>query len=323
LTAYSCECEHHQRGHYKFAPRDTYLMAPQPKIPRRCCIFAHYDRDSIVDEYVLRYIQSLQPFITDLVFVSTSALDKKSQDELARLGATVICRDNSGYDFYSWKVALDNINLENYDEILQVNDSCYGPLYDFKQVFETMEDSSCDFWGITKCYRHATHIQSYFVCYRHQVIQSEAFRRFWDNISMIEDKLELIEKYEVGLSKSLLDAGFRMSTFLRLSASQYLRAIPRTMAFKLKTEGNLNPYKFLRNLVTANPTFFCYPEMLENRVPVIKASLIRKDPYQLPHVNLYSLPSIDSRTLDSIRNHQLRMGFNDTAYLWTPPVGDE
>src|SRR5688572_8447822 len=69
----------------------------------RLCVFASYDGQSIVDPYVLRYLEDLRAAGFDLVFVTTSAaLRDADVAALRRLCRTVVLRANTGYDFYSW-----------------------------------------------------------------------------------------------------------------------------------------------------------------------------------------------------------------------------
>ena len=42
---------------------------------KRCCVFAHFDQQNIVDPYVLEYLDALIPLVDKLVFVSTSRVE--------------------------------------------------------------------------------------------------------------------------------------------------------------------------------------------------------------------------------------------------------
>ena len=117
---------------------------------RTSCIFAHYDRDGIVDEYVLHYLKVLRQNVKQLIFVTTAGLDAQSVNMVRALDIEVIERANEGYDFYSYKVGIEQLSLDQYDSLMLCNDSVYGPFDDLAPLFERMDESKCDFWGITE-----------------------------------------------------------------------------------------------------------------------------------------------------------------------------
>ena len=41
----------------------------------------------------------------------------------------IIPRENIGYDFSSWKIALESIDINNYDRFIFMNDTVCGPIY--------------------------------------------------------------------------------------------------------------------------------------------------------------------------------------------------
>ena len=56
---------------------------------RRACVYAHFDRDGIVDEYVRYYLKCLQKVVEHIQFVTTSKLDDESHRALTSLGIPV------------------------------------------------------------------------------------------------------------------------------------------------------------------------------------------------------------------------------------------
>lgn len=179
----------------------------------RLCIFAHYDRDNTVDDYVYFYLGKLKRVCRRIIFVTTSVLDEVVKTRLKTCCDSIITRKNQGYDFMSWRVGLDSESLEGYDEILLCNDSVYGPLFPLEEVFSSMSEKPCDFWGITESHQISYHLQSYFLVLRKPVILSSVFQTFWGGITIQKSKAALIRTYEVGLSKVLLRAGFKAGVY--------------------------------------------------------------------------------------------------------------
>jgi rhamnosyltransferase len=285
---------------------------------KRCCLFAHYDKDNIVDPYVLRYIDALQPFTSHFVFITTSQLDETEQSKLEQRNISVICRENVGYDFYSWKVGLESVDLSQFNELLQVNDSCYAPLFSFNDIFEKMEEEKCDFWSITRSHYYGKHAQSYFVCYREPIIRNLKFLKFWKEMVPLKEKRQVIVNYEAGISRMLLAQKYSMQQYFSITLRHYARTFFRNLALKLSTTRNLNPYKYFRAIILSNPTFHFYREMLDAKVPLIKIALLRGDPYFVKPTDLSSVSGIDEQTIQNIREHQARLGHIDTIEAWLP-----
>ena len=74
---------------------------------KRLAVFAHYDRDNLLDDYVFRYLAGLKCVVDSIVFVSASRLSDASVGRLKTLCDTVMLRENVGYDFGSWQAGLN------------------------------------------------------------------------------------------------------------------------------------------------------------------------------------------------------------------------
>lgn len=185
------------------------------KRAKRLCIFAHFDKDNIVDQYVLFYLQDIRKVADRVVFVSTSSLAQETISALLPVCDAVLIRKNEGYDFASWKLALQSEILDDFDELILCNDSVYGPFFPLDQIFYEMEEITCDFWGMTSNYDIAYHVQSYFLVFRKAVLVSSAFQQFWERLETQQSKRGAIKHGEIRLSQTLLKAGFRNSTYTR------------------------------------------------------------------------------------------------------------
>ncbi|PUA80910.1 rhamnan synthesis F family protein [Nocardioides currus] len=215
--------------------------------PRRACLFAGYDRDGLVDETVVLYLTELARH-ADVFYLADGVLEP---GELARLdgivqGAWSI--PHAAYDFGSFSLLARELvgweRLEAYDEVVLANDSCYllRPLDD---VFAEMDTRACDWWSLQatsmehdESYitddspiplaeakrrfigpRHWTddrflHLSSYFLVFRRPVLDDPGFRWRLDTVTRQEEKRLVIHKYEVGISRYLVDAGFDFDTYL-------------------------------------------------------------------------------------------------------------
>lgn len=250
----------------------------------RLTVFAHYDKDNLVDEYVWYLLDSLKEVSSSIVFVTTSEI---SQDDITRLEemcARVIVRENVGYDFMSWQTGIKVIeSIDDFDELVFCNDSVYGPIYPLGAIFDVMDKKDCDFWGMTDNYEIVYHLQSYFLVFSRKVVSSKAFKDFWDAVNVERTKEEVIKNYEVGLTQYLISAGFRPCAYapcpstvkvLTVKAASALRKPLQALSrISMGLKGGKLNYRAL------NPTIFLWRELLvKKRMPFLKVELLRDNP---------------------------------------------
>jgi lipopolysaccharide biosynthesis protein len=287
---------------------------------KRACVFAHFDLEGKVDQHVIFYLQKLCKIASPVIFVTVSILDQKSRDELFATGVVIVQRDNVGYDFYSYKTGLEQLNLKDFDDVILCNDSVYGPLFSLEEVFKKMEGRPCDFWGLTESYEIARHVQSYFLVFRRVLLDAEVFHRFWETMVVLEHKREIVERYEVGLSQQLLAAGFSLDSFVatensgivkrfRQSWRQYLRTIGRRWNEK-EFWLDVVQIVFMGRSIAVNPTHMEWRALLSNSdLPFIKVELLRDNPKGISDLSdVFNV--IESRSdypVELISNHLSRV----------------
>ena len=92
---------------------------------KRLAVFTHFDKNNIIEDYVVYYVNQLKKYCEKVLFLSLSDLPKEEQQKLE----DVILVKHNEYDFGSYKrgfnYAKDTGMLEDIDEILFVNDSVY------------------------------------------------------------------------------------------------------------------------------------------------------------------------------------------------------
>ncbi len=263
----------------------------------RCVVFAHYDRDGFVDEYVLCYLRSLAEVSERIVFVTTGGISPADERRVLDVCWKVISRDNKGYDFLSYKYGIKLLESECYDELLLCNDSVYGPLTSLGQMFARMHAVPCDYWGITESYAHSWHLQSYFLVFRKNVVESQFFTEFWANVKVESTKRDVIDKYEVGLSRALRMAGFHGKAYVGYKPtikelfSAYTKLITRRRFFSRmqrlvsdSTAGGKAQFKVPGKALWSvyrrlNPTHFFWRSTIRRAgMPFIKVELLRDNP---------------------------------------------
>ncbi len=284
---------------------------------RRLCVFAHFDRHNVVDDYVHHYLSSLRPLVTTMVFVSTARL---GAGDLGRLNDTcdkTLVRENAGYDFGSWQAGLESCaDAFDYDEVVLCNDSVYGPLFPLENMFGQMKEVACDFWGVTESAAIAYHLQSYFLVFRKRAVRSPVLKEFWARLSAEKDKEAVITKYEVGLTQGLLKAGYKPAAYAPAELP-ILISLQRQVLSKLrrkKSPINLVLKFMLHNAAFrkkgVNPTHFFWKELIHDyRMPFVKVELLRDNPRRV-NIRAFDvfLQSRSAYPVHFIKSHLERMG---------------
>jgi rhamnosyltransferase len=200
----------------------------------RILFFVHYNKYSNLSGHVLYLLEHIKHIFTQIIFISNSPLADDLRTKLTGLCDEIICRDNRGFDFGAWKDAVLSKGwekLSQYGSLTLMNDSCFGPLFDLDSIYKKFELQEVDFWGLTN-HRNTDHgipgkhklvpdhIQSYFMCFNNNVIQSPVFHDFWRKTAYEADIEYVIQKYETQLTKTLARAGFIYTTFFDGSSFQ-------------------------------------------------------------------------------------------------------
>lgn len=192
---------------------------------RRLVIFAHYDSLNRIEKYVEIYLKELFKNNAKIIFVSDSELPLIEQKKITDYTEKIIAKHHGEYDFGSYKIGfkycLDSQILKEFDELIFVNDSCYAPLAPFEKMFSAMDSKNIDFWGITanktKKANNIPHIQSFFLAFRKNVFMSEYFKKFVLSFSKLNTKEDIINEYECGITKKLVQFGYKWGVYCTTS----------------------------------------------------------------------------------------------------------
>lgn len=221
------------------------------KSAKRLAVFAHWDKDAVVDPYVIHHLKALSS-LCDIIFVSDSKLPEEEFEKLKPFTLAQLAKPHGEYDFGSykrgWLHAADM--LDDYDELVFINDSCFGPFSPLEDMWRAMEERECDFWGMLEHY-HTTvdkwYVQSFFLVFRKPAFMAPVFAEFMHSIKREADKGAVILNYEVGLSHVLRSAGLKADSFFPKTEENMTHEIS---AFDLLDQGA----PFLKKaLLTTNP----------------------------------------------------------------------
>jgi rhamnosyltransferase len=197
---------------------------------RRAAIFVFYDEDGISDDYIDYYLNDLTRHVDRLLVVSNSELTRDAETLFRKYTDEIYLRDNVGFDTWAYKVGLQKIgwdHLAEYDEVILANDTVFGPIYPFGEMFEVMSGRGLDFWGITKhgddyhgdftsanpYYYIPAHVQSYFTVYGKRLLCSDDLKSYWENLPKVSTFEEAVGKHETYFTKHFAEKGFTWDAY--------------------------------------------------------------------------------------------------------------
>lgn len=196
----------------------------------RLAIYFFYDKDGVVDDYVLFLLNELKKSISYLYIVCNGELNKIGKEKFDILSDKLYVRENKGFDVWAYKESLEDIgidHLRNYDEIIMLNSTIMGPVYPFEDVFKAMNGKDLDFWGLTvynkvpfdpfgtiKLGYIPKHLQSHFIAVRKSMFTSDDFIGYWKNMPSIHSYNEAIGKHEAIFTKTFADKGFKWKAYV-------------------------------------------------------------------------------------------------------------
>jgi Rhamnan synthesis protein F len=214
-----------------------------------------------------------------------------------------VARGNAGFDFGAWHSTLNLLNeaVGGLSELVLTNDSIFGPLFDLAKVFEKMNASPADVWGITDSWERAYHLQSYFLVLKRSALAGQALSSFRAAYAQPKSKSGVIELGEIGLTQTLLAAGLKVAAYCpyREVAAAWLGGLQERLSrlngraelalFRAETSPELRTYQSivqrLRRGLPVNPTHAFWDTLLQSfGCPFIKRDLLFFNPAGMPNL---------------------------------------
>lgn len=217
---------------------------------QRLAIFFFYDKDGIVDDYVMYLLQDLQENVDEILIVCNGKICQAGKEKFKSITNEILIRENIGFDVWAYKEGLAYYGwdrLEEFDEIVMLNFTIMGPIYPFSEMFSIMDLKDLDFWGCTKhhkipfdpfgrlsCGYVPEHIQSHFIAVRKSMFQSDSFKNYWENMPMINDYFDAICCHEAIFTQTFEKKGFSWKVYvetddLREYTYYPLQMVPREL----------------------------------------------------------------------------------------------
>ncbi|OCI32558.1 rhamnan synthesis F family protein [Oerskovia enterophila] len=230
---------------------------------KRVAIYLFWAADGHVDDYIPFCLEDLGRSVETIIFVSNGPLDEDSRARVAPFVAEIVERENVGLDVGGYLEGLARLGadrLREYDELVLLNYTFFGPVYPFAEVFERSETWNVDFWGLTdhgevtphpfaaKRTMHG-HIQSHWIAVRRSLFDTDAFRAYWDTMPPIATYNDSVDNHEARFTHHFEELGYGSMV-----------AFPE------------------RNYPTSHPAIDTPVLLLNDRCPIVKRRLFFQDP---------------------------------------------
>ena len=200
----------------------------------RYAVYVFHDDKGIVGDYVCRFLEGMRKVASRILVVVNGDVNKEGMEKLSRVSDEVFVRPNVGYDITAYKEGLLRISREellSYDEAVICNDTLYGPIVPFTEMFDAMAEKDLDFWGITAFHGAPfdpfgtisygflpEHVQSFFQVFRKDFMATEDFRNWWEHMPAITRYEDAIGTHEAVFTKAMADKGYRWGVYCDASS---------------------------------------------------------------------------------------------------------
>ena len=281
----------------------TAVQAGRQKIKDgdEICVYAHFDPDAVVDDYVVLTLRALTAGGVKTVFLSSCpGLEDHELAKLAEVTAFAITTRNKGRDFGLYhaglRFALDRTRPR---AVYLLNDSVYGHIVPLEPLLERLRSSDWNLAAATDSHEQRYHLQSYFLRLDEAALEGGFVDDFLNHYVPASDKRYLINAYEIGLSA-------RAETFgLDLGAVWPYRAL------KLRARqdpGESWRAKLLRPGVEVNPSHFFWDLLLDQGCPFVKIELLRENPSHIQNLREFeaTLKQANPAAANTIHRHLAR-----------------
>lgn len=199
--------------------------------PKRIAMYVIYDKDGILDNYRKYYLKELRKEVDTIIGIVSGTLTQQSRKELEELTDNFFVRENVGLLAGSWLDGIAHIGwdvLDEYDELLMLNDSFFGPFYPLREMMDAAEASDADFYGAIKNFEDESitnyagrgfkhgHLRGslcYFYIIKDRLLHSVEFKSYWSRQPKIESDTDTFFFSEFDFFDYVKDCGFKIDSF--------------------------------------------------------------------------------------------------------------
>lgn len=173
-------------------------------------VVAHFDAKGQLDASSRSLLRGLDNCGIPSILVTTADTDDDVIESWDVPDSAVLyARENRGYDFGSWAVALRTLPGLAQKTVILTNNSMLGPFEGLRSLLEVALADPADVWAVTSSLQITSHLQSYFLRFRQGVLAEPALAAHFRSVRHLRRKMAIVRKYELGLTEVVNRAGLR------------------------------------------------------------------------------------------------------------------
>ena len=223
------------------------------KIPH-ALVIAHYNKTGKLRQDTLDALPVLNRYFQKIILVSTH-LSPDAEEKVPTF-VDVFKRDNTGYDFYSYREGIRTIVASGNDYQVTLMNTSFV-ITDPEKLCQQYMDPGVnrqyfDVYGLVKSFEFVEHLQSFLLTFSNRLLRDADFMQWWDTMEALNMRYEVVYAYELGLSQFLSKAGYPLIAAMTNPSDP---AVP-------------------------NPSHANYEELLE-KFGILKIELIRDNPFNI------------------------------------------
>ncbi|WP_297803191.1 rhamnan synthesis F family protein [Arenimonas sp. GDDSR-1] len=286
------------------------MSATEPGPAAQAAVIAHYHAEGHLPRHLLALVRVLAARVGRIVFVSTGLSDAAAA-ELEPFAA-VIRRENIGYDFWSYKTGIDALgDRSGLERLLLLNSSfiCIDPDRVCAAMLGPIAGPALR--GLSLSHDRDLHLQSYCLAFEDRtLIASQHFAEWWQAMTPVSDREQVIIRYELGLSRHFADAGVPLQAAYEPDRNDLLVALCRAIGnanfssrtYLSATHDSDRVQLDLQPARSLNPTHYLW-DRLYARFGILKIELLRDNPTRqnLARFRQQLSPAVQSLITDGLR----------------------
>ena len=199
---------------------------------KRILIYIFSDPDGIADKYVEYYLQNIKTVVSRIVVVCNGPINQESKNIFEKNQVELLISRKTISSREAWKSGLKHVGwneLKEYDEVVLANDTAFGPIFPFEEVFETMSSQEdIDFWGVTSsCAVNdddlvpfsdegliSPYIQDYFITFSKTIVESNNFKKYWNSVP---------EENRSSMTRYFENVGYQWDVYARVNPKETIQ----------------------------------------------------------------------------------------------------
>lgn len=211
------------------------------------CVFIIYELNQIPNK-TLDFLKSLKKKNVLLFVVINSKISSNDLKEIEDISDLVLERNNRGKDIGAYKDAYSyifSLGLNKVARIIFANDSVVYLKETADELIDELCNRDADLIGYSHVQEIHYHIQSFLFSCSNSLINHKRFIKFWSKYKPIDRRRYMINKGEVGITKSAIKASATIKVINSISdlykltdatlISEIIQSLPTENVFKTKS----------------------------------------------------------------------------------------